>query len=134
GRGDSRTARVSDDGHVGLAVASTGGGVGSAALRKKELSEDQEGGAEDEAKRIFYVAMTRAEEHLILSGATDTEKWPEERTLGPPIDWAWRAVAPGAAGVLERGPVGEADGVRVALCTPGSLDEVLPPADRAPEA
>jgi ATP-dependent exoDNAse (exonuclease V) beta subunit len=134
GRGDDGPLQVSEDGRVGLTIASMGGGGGRAALRMKELKEEQEREAEAEEKRIFYVAMTRAEEHLILSGATDTEKWPEEKTLGPPIDWAWRAVAPGAPGVLERGPEGETDGVRVVLCTPGTAGVVLPPSDRAPQA
>jgi ATP-dependent helicase/nuclease subunit A len=134
GRGDDGPLQVSEDGRVGLTLASMGGGGGRAALRMKELKEEQEREAEAEERRIFYVAMTRAEEHLILSGATDAEKWPEERTLGPPIDWAWRAVAPGARTVFERGPVGEADGVRCVVCTPATVDEVLAEEDRAPAA
>ena len=100
----------------------------------EELKEEQEREAEAEERRIFYVAMTRAEEHLIVSGATDTEKWPEERTLGSPIDWAWRALAPGLRDAFAggSGPVAEVDGVRCVLCTPASLDEALPRADRVP--
>ena len=36
--------------------------------------------------------MTRARELLILSGGTDTTKWPAPRNGGPPIDWIARAV------------------------------------------
>jgi ATP-dependent helicase/nuclease subunit A len=136
GRGDDGPLQVSQDGRVGLTLASMGGGGSRAALRMKELKEEQEREAEAEERRIFYVAMTRAEEHLIVSGAPDTEKWPEARTLGPPIDWAWRALAPGARDALMEGggPVAEVDGVRCVLCTPGSLGEVLPPELRVPAA
>src|SRR5205823_14553626 len=119
GRGDDGPLQVSPDGRVGLTLASMGGGGSRAALHMEELKEEQEREAEAEERRIFYVAMTRAEEHLIVSGATDTERWPEERTLGPPIDWAWRALAPGARDALMEGggPVAEVDGVRCVLCT-----------------
>ena len=56
--------------------------------------------------------MTRARELLILSGGTDTTKWPAPRPGGPPIDWIARAVA------------GEAP-------APGELDAQLGRAPRA---
>ncbi|MFL5912235.1 MAG: UvrD-helicase domain-containing protein [Gaiellaceae bacterium] len=134
GRGDDGPLQVSPDGRVGLTLASMGGGGSRAALHMEELKEEQEREAEAEERRIFYVAMTRAEEHLIVSGATDTEKWPEERALGSPIDWAWRALAPGLRDAFAGGSgnVAEVDGLRCVLCTPASLDEALPPADRVP--
>ena len=40
-----------------------------------------------EERRLLYVAATRAEERLILSGGIDTEQWPAPRPGGPPLDW-----------------------------------------------
>ena len=75
---------------MGLKLASLGGGS-SEALDLDAIKEEQAAEVEAEEQRVFYVAMTRAEKHLVLSGATDLEKWPEHRELGPPIAWIWRA-------------------------------------------
>ena len=50
-----------------------------------ERLADAEADAEDaeEERRLFYVAMTRARERLILSGGTDAERWPEPRARRP---------------------------------------------------
>ncbi|MEA2458237.1 MAG: hypothetical protein QOC95_1209, partial [Thermoleophilaceae bacterium] len=138
GRGDDGALQVSPDGRVGLQVASLGGGSHSA-MRMDEIKAEGEALAEEEERRIFYVAMTRAERRLIVSGATDTVKWEEPKPLGTPMDWVWPALAPGAKLLFESGPEGideRADGVRVrcVLLTPESADEVLPAADRAPAA
>ena len=52
-----------------------GGAVSSTELDR--IKAEQKVDAEAEEQRIFYVAVTRAERHLILSGATDLEKLPE---------------------------------------------------------
>ena len=99
-RGDSGGGlEVSDDGRTGLRLASLSGET-QAALDWKELKEEQAARGEEEERRIFYVAMTRAKEHLVLSSAVDAAKWPEPKPLGAPIDWIWRAVAPGAPDLL----------------------------------
>ncbi len=46
-----------------------------------------------EEKRVFYVACTRAEEALILSGATDLGKGPADAV---PMDWVRVALGPSA--------------------------------------
>src|SRR5215216_1793106 len=126
GKADDIALRVSNDGRVGLELASLAG-RGGAALDLDELEREEQERAEAEERRVFYVAMTRAERRLILSGATDVEKWPEAKPLGKPIDWIWRAVVPDlAAG-------GQGDGrVRTLLCSPDTVDDVLAAADRAP--
>jgi hypothetical protein len=40
------------------------------------------------------VAMTRARERLLLSGAVDDASWPRERPGAPPIAWLGPALAP----------------------------------------
>jgi ATP-dependent exoDNAse (exonuclease V) beta subunit len=133
GRGDDGALQVSTDGRVGLEVASLGGGSHSA-MSMKEIKAEQEALAEDEERRIFYVAMTRAQRRLIVSGATDTVDWPGAKPLGAPIDWVWPALAPGAKLLFESSPDGVVDSsgvpVRCVLLAPESADAVLPAADR----
>ena len=74
---------------MGLRLASLGGGsIDSEKL--KEMKERRKLEAEEEEKRIFYVAATRAREHLVLSGATDLEKLEAEKPLEEPMRWIWR--------------------------------------------
>jgi ATP-dependent exoDNAse (exonuclease V) beta subunit len=89
GRGDDDALRVTDDGRVGLKIASMAGGSAKG-LDLEAIENEQEREQDEEERRIFYVAMTRARELLVLSGATDTESWPEPRPLGVPMNWVWR--------------------------------------------
>jgi ATP-dependent helicase/nuclease subunit A len=123
GRDDKDALRVTDDGRVGLSVASIGGGS-SSGMALEEIKEEQSRLADEEERRVFYVAMTRAREHLVLSGATQVAKWPEPRRLGAPIDWIWRSLAPD---LRELGSHGlSARGVRCVVLSPGELEEALP--------
>jgi ATP-dependent exoDNAse (exonuclease V) beta subunit len=117
GRGDDDALRVTDDGRVGLKIASMEGGSAKG-LGLEEIEAEQDRLQDEEERRIFYVAMTRARELLVLSGATDTERWPAESPLGVPMNWIWRGIAPG----LDRG---EAAGVRSVVCTPANVDRLL---------
>jgi ATP-dependent exoDNAse (exonuclease V) beta subunit len=86
---------------------------------------------------IDYVAATRAEELLILSGATDLEKLPEEQPLEEPLRWIWRALAPElpeieSEATVERSIDGRAVPIRCLVLRPDTVDELLTPADRAP--
>jgi ATP-dependent exoDNAse (exonuclease V) beta subunit len=136
GRGDDGALQVSADGRVGLEVASLGGGSSHSAMSMKEIKAEQEALAEEEERRIFYVAMTRAMDRLIVSGATDTVEWPGAKPLGAPLDWVWPALAPGAKLLFEglADGVVERDGVpvRCVLLAPETVDDVLPGADRVP--
>jgi ATP-dependent helicase/nuclease subunit A len=64
------------------------------ALRFAELCERRREAQVEEEQRILYVAMTRAREKLLLSGAIDFHNWPEERAGVPPIGWLGRALLP----------------------------------------
>ncbi len=116
-RAEQGALQVSADGRVGLQLESLGGGKVSGPEWER-IKEERDRADEAEEKRIFYVAMTRAQEHLVVSGATDTEKWQEAQPLGAPMDWAWRAL--------------EAAGVQKVVLTVADADELLPPEDRVP--
>jgi ATP-dependent helicase/nuclease subunit A len=138
GRDDEGALRISDDGNVGLRLARLEGGAVNTE-RLERIKAEQRVAAEDEERRIFYVACTRAKEHLILSGATDLEKRPEPAQLCEPMRWIWRGFCPGLPreGVTgEHLDVREGREVRVrwTVCTPRTVDEVLPQGDRAPAA
>jgi ATP-dependent exoDNAse (exonuclease V) beta subunit len=117
GRGDDDALRVTDDGRVGLKIASMAGGSAKG-LALEEIEQEHEREHDEEERRIFYVAMTRAQELLVLSGATDTEKWPEPQPLGVPMNWIWRGLAPGL-------DTGAPEGARCTVCTPANVDELL---------
>ncbi|MDP9134278.1 MAG: UvrD-helicase domain-containing protein, partial [Actinomycetota bacterium] len=136
GREDRSSLQISDDGAVGISLAQLGGGS-VASSRLKDIRERQKLADEEEEKRVFYVAATRAEEHLILSGGTDLEKLSEEKPLEEPMRWIWRALAPGlgeieTSAVVEQELDGRPVEVRCTVLRPDTVDELLPAADRAP--
>jgi ATP-dependent helicase/nuclease subunit A len=136
GREEAGSLRISDAGEVGLRLASLGGG----AVNTDELERikaEQKLASEEEERRIFYVAATRAQEHLIMSGATDLAKRPEPAPLCEPMRWVWRGLSPGlpaegASGVHVDDWEGRDVPVRWLRCAPDTVEELLPPADRAP--
>ncbi|HYN50046.1 MAG TPA: UvrD-helicase domain-containing protein [Thermoleophilaceae bacterium] len=118
GREDYGALRISDDGSLGLRLASMGGGaVDSAELERIKARQKRVG--EEEEKRIFYVAVTRAQEHLVLSGATDLEGLPPPDDMKEPMRWMLQGFA--------------GEGVRRIELRPGNAEELLPAADRRPD-
>jgi ATP-dependent helicase/nuclease subunit A len=105
------------------------------ALDYEQLAADRLARERAEALRVLHVAMTRAEERLILSGAANVGRWPDpagERCA--PIAWLGPAfVADLAARLQSEGPVfeerRELDGdvlhVRVTLNAPEHAGTVL---------
>ncbi|MFL5868390.1 MAG: PD-(D/E)XK nuclease family protein, partial [Thermoleophilaceae bacterium] len=136
GREDRGQLRISDDGSLGLRLASLSGKpVNTDELER--IKKEQKLKAEEEEKRIFYVAATRAERRLILSGATDLTKLPEEAPLQEPMRWVWRGFCADLPGGKARGvSIGSWDGREVPVAyerlTPETLEQLLPPADRRP--
>ena len=136
GRDDDGALRISDDGSVGLRLARLGGGA-IQSERLERIKAEQRTAAEEEEQRIFYVACTRAEEHLVLSGATDLERRPEPAELSEPMRWVWRGFcaglpAEGASGEHVDERQGRDVRVRWTRCAPDTIEELLPAADRAP--
>jgi ATP-dependent exoDNAse (exonuclease V) beta subunit len=132
GREDFSALRVTDDGRVGIRLASLGGGSVDGSqlgeIRKEQKAEDEE-----EERRIFYVAATRAQEHLLLSGATDLEKREPPAPLQEPMRWIWPVLAPDlATGESEVAYAGRPLRVRCEVLRPESVDELLSEADRDP--
>jgi ATP-dependent exoDNAse (exonuclease V) beta subunit len=132
GREDFSALRVTDDGRVGIRLASLGGGSVDGAqlgeIRKEQKAEDEE-----EERRIFYVAATRAKEHLVLSGATDLEKREPPAPLQEPMRWIWPVLAPDlVTGESDVSYEGRRVRVRCEVLRPEAVDELLPAADRDP--
>ena len=116
-----------DDGRFGLRLAEPGTGKRESALDYKALGDERLAAEADEERRLFYVAMTRARERLILSGAAKLEVGPGSDDLdsrpptpvptfggGGPIAW----IGPGLAA---------RDDVALALVAPEDLAIPDPP-------
>jgi ATP-dependent helicase/nuclease subunit A len=84
--------RVGRDGRFGMRLAEPGTGRRESALDYKALGDERYEAESREERRLFYVAMTRARERLILSGAAGLEAWPALEGNGGPIAWIGPAV------------------------------------------
>ncbi len=76
-----------DGDRVGLRLARLDGSEAMLTLDFDELCEERRQAQAEEEERILYVAMTRARERLLLSGAVDLEHWPEQKLGAPTISW-----------------------------------------------
>ena len=87
------------DGRLGFRVADPSTGKRRPTSDYQEVKEVEDEAAEAERRRLYYVAMTRAIDRLIVSGSIDPERGGDEST---PIGWVLgRLEAPeldGAAG------------------------------------
>ena len=84
------------DGPLGFRVADPSGGRRRPALGYEQVRELDAAQEEAERRRLYYVAMTRAVERLIVSGAIDPESAADSET---PIGWILERLG---ADVLER--------------------------------
>jgi len=81
-------------GRIGVRLVNLADPEPRPALDFAELADARRQAQADEEGRIVYVAMTRARERLLLSGAVDFASWPRERPGAPPIAWLAPALAP----------------------------------------
>ncbi len=110
--------RVTPDGRLGLRLSRAGAAGRENALDYQAIGEEQRTAQEAEERRLFYVAVTRAQERLVLSGALKFDGFTGDggATGGGPAAWLAPAFVPELGEVMERGG-GEVrrDGVRVAV-------------------
>jgi ATP-dependent exoDNAse (exonuclease V) beta subunit len=135
GRGDHPDLHVGDDGRIGLRLLTLEGNGGIKTLDFEALQAERDAADAAEEHRVYYVAMTRARERLIVSGAIpNPESWPAPALTQPALAWAGPALAPGVEDQLrpER-PVWEAPtGVTCRLNAPATIGRVLSDGARAP--
>jgi ATP-dependent exoDNAse (exonuclease V) beta subunit len=117
------------DGRFGFRVADPATGVRKPTTAYEEVRAASREEAEAERRRLYYVAMTRAVDRLIVAGSIDPEKVADERT---PIGWVLgRLELPAFEEVGEAPLELERDGARILLrldrYRPGSEPEAPAP-------
>ena len=99
------------DGRFGFRVADPATGARHGAFGYEEVRETRKAEEEAERLRLYYVAMTRAIDRLIVSGSIDPERKADERT---PIGWVLDRLDCAAELAAAEGPVElEREGARV---------------------
>jgi ATP-dependent helicase/nuclease subunit A len=102
---------VARDGRIGLRLATLGAGSRVDALDYRVLADEQAAAEDEEERRLLYVAMTRAEELLIVSGGVDPDRLPSPRPGGAPIAWILPALLDQPADAIARARASEDDGL-----------------------
>jgi ATP-dependent exoDNAse (exonuclease V) beta subunit len=123
GRGPRWSApllRVGRDRRLGIRLARPGSGRREPALVYEQLGEEERARAAAEERRLFYVAMTRARERLIVSGAARVEAWGLVEG-GAPMGW----LGPALVADLSPGE-GVSGGVAFSVVRP-EVAEFVPP-------
>jgi len=101
------------DGRFGFRVADPATGVRKPTTAYEEVRAASREEAEAERRRLYYVAMTRAVDRLIVAGSIDPEKAADERT---PIGWVLGRLEIPALDDAADGPIElERDGARILL-------------------
>lgn len=126
-----------DGERVGLRLVRLDGEGSKATLDYDDLCSERREREAQEEDRILYVAMTRARERLLLSGAVEFERWPASRQAPTAISWLGPALAADLPALVQSGeaalhdlPIAGAAGpvsVRLRLSTPATVGTVLRP-------
>ncbi len=124
-----------DGSRLGLRLPQLDRSAPVATLDYEELLQERRLLEAAEEERILYVAVTRARERLLLSGAVDFERWPSDVPGAAPIAWLAPALIPelpalareaAGASIRELRIAGAEDlRLRCWLNTPASLGTVL---------
>jgi ATP-dependent helicase/nuclease subunit A len=122
GRRDADEILCLPDGRLGFRVADPATGRRHSTSEYMAVQEAEKEAVEAERRRLYYVAMTRAIDRLIVSGSLDPERGADAST---PIGWVLERIQ--AAGLEDtgNGPIEiERDGARLLLrLDRGKLDE-----------
>ncbi len=108
-------------GASGSGSARPGTGAKLPALDYDALRDERLAAEEAEERRLFYVAMTRAQERLILSGAARMDTW-AKGNRSTPVDWIVPAFIPQIAERVDEPAIETADGVRLTFIREADLD------------
>jgi ATP-dependent exoDNAse (exonuclease V) beta subunit len=109
-----------DDERVGLRLIELDG-CKTTTLDFDALQARRRAAEEAEERRIAHVAMTRARERLILSGAARLgDNWPAPGPAAPLLSWIGPALVPGVAALDAAEPVRDHGLVRTVLNSPTS--------------
>jgi ATP-dependent helicase/nuclease subunit A len=101
------------DGRLGFRVADPATGKRRPTSDYQEVKELEDEAAEAERRRLYYVAMTRAIDRLVVSGSIDPERSSDEST---PIGWVLGRLEGTELADAAGGPVEiERDGARLVL-------------------
>ena len=130
-RPDTSSALLVDGDRIGLRLPSLDGGR-EHALDFEALRDERRAAEAAEADRVLYVALTRAERRLIISGGVDLERWPAENHQSAPLQWLVPALLGGVDQIPEDDAVVEHAGARVRCAVSTATNGVLRPASFAP--
>ncbi|MFZ2112857.1 MAG: UvrD-helicase domain-containing protein [Solirubrobacteraceae bacterium] len=83
-------------GRLGLRLQQLGSPESVSALAYEQLRDERRLAQEEEEDRVLYVACTRAQDRLLLSGSVAFERWPAVRPGVAPIAWMAPALVPDA--------------------------------------
>jgi ATP-dependent exoDNAse (exonuclease V) beta subunit len=124
---------------IGLRLARAGAAGRESALDYTAIGDETRAADEAEERRLFYVAMTRAQERLVLSGAAKLDGWIEGggKVGGGPISWIAPAFVPDLPAVVaeQGGTVAHGEGrIAVRLLQPGEQPQAGADADEAADA
>lgn len=132
GRGREDPYLLLDGLRAGLRVARLDGGAPQPAFEYEPLLAARALAEEQEEDRILYVAMTRAREMLLLSGAASFERWPSDAAGCPPIAWIAPALIEDLPARLAGASAPDGGPGRPALLLSTPSAEPVPPARAQP--
>jgi ATP-dependent helicase/nuclease subunit A len=131
-RPDASPALLVDGDRIGVRLSSLDGGR-EHALDYDALREERRAAEAAEAERVLYVALTRAERRLIVSGGADLQKWTVgESQQGAPLQWLAPTLLGGAERLPESHAVVEHAGARVRCVVSTPQSGALRPESLAP--
>ncbi|MFP5363389.1 MAG: UvrD-helicase domain-containing protein [Thermoleophilia bacterium] len=136
GDGDEDLLVAEDE--VGLRLVGLDGSS-ERALAYERLRARARDRAAREEQRVIYVALTRAQQRLIVSGGVPVDNWPQEGPKSPPLAWLGPALLGGDLRALptDEEPlrdvrIGAGGWVRAVLNRPATVGRVLRAESLAP--